>query len=202
MQNLFSHVWLCDAMDCSLPNSSVHGILQARILEWVATPSSRESSSPGIKLRYPVSPALQVDSLLLSHQGSPILVAVCHQLLSKKAIKHLFYISTAAWIVTLAFPNWNPTFLITFPASLQTCDRFCQSDAPLWVSDSYVSHIRKPARYMASNLLEHREARAGSLWGWQQWRPFVLYRYTERHLEWSRVWCTILSIPQYRLWQT
>ena len=35
---------LCDPMDCSLPGSSVHGILQARILEWVAMPSSRGSS--------------------------------------------------------------------------------------------------------------------------------------------------------------
>ena len=32
---------LCDSMDCSQPGSSVPGILQARILEWVATPSSR-----------------------------------------------------------------------------------------------------------------------------------------------------------------
>ena len=31
-----------DAMDCSLPGSSVHGILQASILEWVAVPSSKE----------------------------------------------------------------------------------------------------------------------------------------------------------------
>ena len=31
---------LCDAMDCSLPGSSVHGILQARILEWVVISSS------------------------------------------------------------------------------------------------------------------------------------------------------------------
>ena len=30
----------CDPMDCSLPGSSVNGILQARILEWVAMPSS------------------------------------------------------------------------------------------------------------------------------------------------------------------
>ena len=37
---------LCDPMDCSLPGSSVHGILQARILEWVAMPSSRGSSQP------------------------------------------------------------------------------------------------------------------------------------------------------------
>ena len=37
---------LCDPMDCSLPGSSVHGILQARILEWVAISSSRGSSWP------------------------------------------------------------------------------------------------------------------------------------------------------------
>ena len=35
---------LCNPMDCSPPGSSVHGILQARIVEWVAMPSSRESS--------------------------------------------------------------------------------------------------------------------------------------------------------------
>ena len=33
---------LCDPMDCSLPGSSVHGIIQTRILEWVAIPFSRE----------------------------------------------------------------------------------------------------------------------------------------------------------------
>ena len=37
---------LCDPMNCSLPGSSVHGVLQARILEWVAMPSSRGSSQP------------------------------------------------------------------------------------------------------------------------------------------------------------
>ena len=42
-------------MDCSPPGSSVHGILQATILEWVAIPFSRGSSNPGIKL---ASPAL------------------------------------------------------------------------------------------------------------------------------------------------
>ena len=35
---------LCDPMDCSPPGSSIHGILQARILEWVAIPFSRGSS--------------------------------------------------------------------------------------------------------------------------------------------------------------
>ena len=35
---------LCNPMDCSPPGSSVHGIFQARTLEWVAMPSSRGSS--------------------------------------------------------------------------------------------------------------------------------------------------------------
>ena len=37
---------LCKPTDCSLPGSSVHEILQARILEWVAVPSFRGSSQP------------------------------------------------------------------------------------------------------------------------------------------------------------
>ena len=37
---------LCNPMDCSLPGSSVHGILQARMLEWVAISFSRRSSRP------------------------------------------------------------------------------------------------------------------------------------------------------------
>ena len=37
---------LCDPMDCSPPGSSVHGILQARILDWVTMPSSRGSFQP------------------------------------------------------------------------------------------------------------------------------------------------------------
>ena len=37
---------LCDPMDCSPPGSSVHGILQARILEWVASPFSKGFSQP------------------------------------------------------------------------------------------------------------------------------------------------------------
>ena len=55
---------LCDPMDSSLPGSSVHGILQERILEWESIPFSErkvlEFPDPGIK---PGSPALQSDSL-------------------------------------------------------------------------------------------------------------------------------------------
>ena len=37
---------LCDPMDCSLPGSSIHGIFQARVLEWAAISFSRRSSQP------------------------------------------------------------------------------------------------------------------------------------------------------------
>ena len=47
-------------MDCSPPSSSLHGILQARVLEWVAISFSRGSSRPGIE---PASPAFQADAL-------------------------------------------------------------------------------------------------------------------------------------------
>ena len=52
---------LCDSMDCSSPDSSVHGILQARIPEWVAIPFSRDLPDPGIE---PRSLALQVDDFV------------------------------------------------------------------------------------------------------------------------------------------
>ena len=64
---------LWDPMDCSLPGSSVHGIPQARILEWVAIHSPGDLPEPGIK---PRSPALQVDSLLTKPPGkAPIIIA-------------------------------------------------------------------------------------------------------------------------------
>ena len=54
-----SHVRLfCNSMDCSPPGSSVHGIFQARILEWVAFPFPGDLPDPGIEPASPVSPAL------------------------------------------------------------------------------------------------------------------------------------------------
>ena len=51
-------------MDCNPPDSSAHGILQARILEWLAISFFKRSSDPRIKLE---PPALLADSFLLSH---------------------------------------------------------------------------------------------------------------------------------------
>ena len=69
---------LCDPMDCGPPGSSVHGILQARVLEWVAIPFSRgifpiQGWNLGLLHR-------QADSSPLSLQGSlSRLVARCEQ---------------------------------------------------------------------------------------------------------------------------
>ena len=60
---------LCNPMDCSPPGSSVHGILQTRILRVrLPCPSLGDLPNPGIE---PVSPAWQADSLPPSHLGSP-----------------------------------------------------------------------------------------------------------------------------------
>ena len=65
---LQSCLTLCDPVDCSQPGPSVHGISQARRLEWVAISYPGDLPNPGIK---PMSPALQTDSLPLSRQGNP-----------------------------------------------------------------------------------------------------------------------------------
>ena len=62
---------LCGPMNCSPPGSSVHGMLQARILEWVAVSSLPEIfRTQGSNLRLLCSLHLWVNSLLLHHLGS------------------------------------------------------------------------------------------------------------------------------------
>ena len=58
-------------MDCSLLGSSVHGILQARILEWVASSFSRDLANPGMEPKSLVSAVLQADSLPVEPLGKP-----------------------------------------------------------------------------------------------------------------------------------
>ena len=56
-------------MDCNLQGSSVYGIFQARVLEWVAISFSRDLPDPGMK---PRSPALLADALLSEPPGKPL----------------------------------------------------------------------------------------------------------------------------------
>ena len=93
---------LCDPIFCSLPDSSVHGIFQARRLEWAAL-SLLQGIFPiqGSNLHLLCLLHCQVDSLPLSHQGSPMLWAKC---------------CTAFFQLILVFPSflseWNFCSLI------------------------------------------------------------------------------------------
>ena len=83
-----SCVQLCNPVDCSLPGSSVHGILQERILEWVAISFSRgifstQGSNPGLPLcRQTLYPP--------SHQGSPNNVA--EKFLTEPSQRHRWFL--------------------------------------------------------------------------------------------------------------
>ena len=85
---------LCDPMDCSPPGSSVHGVLQERILEWVAIPfSSRVFPTQGLNLGL-----LHCRQILyhLSHQGSrrpplPTLILYCHFLYISILIANIYW---------------------------------------------------------------------------------------------------------------
>ena len=85
---------LCNPMDCSPPGSSVHGILQARILEWVARPSSRGPSPPRDQTWTPCTAGIFF--LPLNHQESP------HKYM--RAFKHkrsrCTRVHTHAWVCT------------------------------------------------------------------------------------------------------
>ena len=71
------HPTLFDPMDYSPPGFSVHGILQARVLEWVAISSSWGLPDPGIEPTSPESPALQqADSLPTELPGKPLHVCM------------------------------------------------------------------------------------------------------------------------------
>ena len=92
---------LCDPMDCSLPASSVHEILQARILEWVAIPFSRVSSPPRGKTQ--VSCIAGNFFTIWATREAPLIV------LSK---------------INLQFQGYSTSFLETYP---QNCGSLCHS---------------------------------------------------------------------------
>ena len=74
-------------MDCSLPGSSVHGIIRAKILEWVAISFPRYLPDPGIK---PGSPAFRADSLLTIYKGRNFLDTYRKSLWWDKFLKWVF----------------------------------------------------------------------------------------------------------------
>ena len=102
---------LCDHRDRSSQGSSVHGISQTVILQWVAISSSRGFPDPGME---PASPAWQVGSLLLSYQESSYTHTHTHMKTERKIsllfhlwMEHKFLLSTAR-LPHLGIWHWHP----------------------------------------------------------------------------------------------
>ena len=105
-------------MDCSSPGSTGHNILQARILEWVATPFSKDLPDPGIK-----PGLLHCRQILycLSHQRSPIWTFV-------GKVTPLLFNKLSRFVILIAFLprvpfNFNNT--VQFSSVTQPCPTLC-----------------------------------------------------------------------------
>ena len=105
---LQSRLTLCDPMDHSPPGSSVHGVLQARIPEWLAILSPGDLLSPGIVPTCPACGCLGCRQILylLSRLGSP-LTAITQKVNQGSAHKTCF-----PWV------GWIVIFLIIFKANI------------------------------------------------------------------------------------
>ena len=139
-QSLQSRVTLWDLMACSPPGPSehgilqagilevkvevaqsvsdsvtrtdhtVHGIVQARILEWLLFPPPGESSWPNlssvflIKPKFPAVPALQADYLLLRPQGSPSVQLTSHFSLGLPRDAEAWSLPINTWVLTNRLP--------------------------------------------------------------------------------------------------
>ena len=70
------YLTLCSPMDCSPPGSSVHGISQARILEWVPFPLPGDLPDPGIEPVSPVSPVLAYGFFTTEPPGKSVYISI------------------------------------------------------------------------------------------------------------------------------
>ena len=92
-----SCVPLCHPIDCGPPGSYVHGISQARILEWAAISFSRGSSRPGLTLTSPASPSLTGRFFIPELPGKHLMSSSCaflnSRLSSTQALTALYYLT-------------------------------------------------------------------------------------------------------------
>ena len=92
---------LCDPKDCSLLVSSVHGILQARILEWVAMPSSRASSWPRDQTPVSCGSCITGRFFTIKSPGKPKMMGTFvqnHRTYNTKSIPH----SCGSWVIMMS----------------------------------------------------------------------------------------------------
>ena len=137
----------CDPMDCSLPGSSVHGILQARILEWVATSYSRGSFWPRDRTRVSCNSCLGRQILLpLNHVGSPRNIKVC---------VYIYFVVVQSLKSCLTLCNPMDCSMPGFPV-LHHLQEFAQTHVH-WVGDAIQpSHPLSSLSLPAFNLSQHQ----------------------------------------------
>ena len=120
-----SRVRLCDPMDCSLPGSSVHGVFQARVLEWVAISFFRGPSWP--------SDRTQVSCIAGRHftsepPGKPT-KALCMYIkgsdyISLSSLSGSWASCVSAMISTFSFLIYSPFSATNNPVSSASCASF------------------------------------------------------------------------------
>ena len=116
---------LWDPMDCSPPGSSVHGILQARILDWLAISFSRGSSRPS---DWTQVSCIAGDTLPLSHQGSPIYI---HTHTHTHTHTHN-YTQISTWgVLSFILTSWSIIYWSILPYIL-TCLLLTQMMSEKW----------------------------------------------------------------------
>ena len=107
-------ITLCNPMDCSLPGSSVHGILQARVLQWVAISFSRGSSQ--LKVRTWVSHipgrCFNLRATREAHNLESHYKADMYLFRVQFNATYIYSVSTIHMVHKLIFPNINTSFLL------------------------------------------------------------------------------------------
>ena len=132
---------LCDPMDCSLPGSSVHGIFQARILEWVAISFSRGSSQPRdwtqvshiVGRRFTLWATREVQTAVGTVRTTVYRPFQCGaKELCFQSLTHTWSPGTNSWICS---PRGNGTLsctsLVTWFITLPSCYICCEISSPL-----------------------------------------------------------------------
>ena len=128
---------LCDSIDCSPPGSSVHGIFQASILEWVAISSSRGSSWPRNWICFSCVPC--IGRQIFYHLGSPLLF---------KCILFLDLFLSFLRAVHPFVPNLHCcslfvrcSMLLPVTALCRYCVVFCHRNVPTFINSTVDRHL-------------------------------------------------------------
>ena len=112
---------LYNLMDGSLPACSVHGILQTRIIEWVAMRFSGDLPYTGNEPLSPVAPAFQEYSFPMSHQRSPNFTIVPPKKIILETQNGIFDFSLTGILTIICFDNNRNPWIWFWVCSLKEC---------------------------------------------------------------------------------